>query len=651
MAAGDWLLAQELFERGDPEFVDVVRRVHDADALGAFAPRWYADARPAARRMLLDYLIGPLDAFRHEPLVKRLFKLAEAAGDDEAMGRLLVTLDRSVDRVLKTVHHSERQTARTQEEAQKVERTLRSEGYEHVGSWRQARETFLVWGTRSAEALVPRRGTAMPRDKPVEALGPDPRTGRWVRMKVPEWAVRLRLVASGRYRPADGVEPYRDRLGLFRLFSVGTRRYLRRRAWRYFRRLGRQHPERYVPALVAALALYEDADLVDGVALLDRWGLVHALFHHSPALQSKPGGWVPAPGRTLAELEPAPMFAALWRATPAAVLDLLARARCRTVRQWALRLIESDLAAHRPLMTLEYLLGLLDRGDPEVVARAVEWLEGIDGIGSVDPERWLALLDMEDPTAVDAICTLMVRHLRPDRLGLAEAVRLASRRPVPVARLGLEILRTKTPRTAEDCVALLGLVEAESEPVRPDLLRWARGVLSASEHFRSDWVLEFLDSRHTDARAEGWAWLRDEPRAGDDPTIWRRLSESPYDDVRLPLVSELERRLAGRAPSWDGPGPLDPERLRLLWATVLANIHRGSRAKPLVVRQVLKRLRSHPEESPLLLPVLAVAVRSGRGPEWRAGLAAVVQLVARRPEVEPAVRSAFPELRWSDAMT
>jgi hypothetical protein len=91
-----WSKVEELFERGDPQFVPAIRHIADADRLGAFAPRWYADPRPVARRMLLDYLALPLNAFRHEALVKRLFKLAEAAGDDEALGRFLVLFDRSL---------------------------------------------------------------------------------------------------------------------------------------------------------------------------------------------------------------------------------------------------------------------------------------------------------------------------------------------------------------------------------------------------------------------------------------------------------------------------------------------------------------------------------------------------------------------------
>src|SRR5271170_5349587 len=97
--AGDWLLVQELFERGEPSFVDELRKIDDAEVLGAFALRWLADTRPEARQFLFDYLDRPLNAYRHEALVKRLFKQAEAAGDDALMARFLVCFDRAVRRV------------------------------------------------------------------------------------------------------------------------------------------------------------------------------------------------------------------------------------------------------------------------------------------------------------------------------------------------------------------------------------------------------------------------------------------------------------------------------------------------------------------------------------------------------------------------
>src|SRR5262249_22786837 len=120
----------------------------------------------------------------------------------------------------------------------------------------------------------------------------------------------------------------------------------------------------------------------------------------------------------------------------------------------------------------------------------------------------------------------------------------------------------------------------------------------------------------------------------------------PYDDVRLKLVADLERRV-GKDGGLSEAMALDADMVRLLWASVLLNIHRGNRAKPLVVAQMVRRLRWDPYSAASLLPILSVAVRSIRGPEWRAGLAGVVQLVEQNPNLQPLVREAFPELQWA----
>jgi hypothetical protein len=66
-----------------------------------------------------------------------------------------------------------------------------------------------------------------------------------------------------------------------------------------------------------------------------------------------------------------------------------------------------------------------------------------------------------------------------------------------------------------------------------------------------------------------------------------------------------------------------------------------------VVRQLVARLEKHPAESGELLPILAVALRSLRGPEWRAGLTGVVRLAIRNPDLLPLLGQMFPELRMS----
>jgi hypothetical protein len=599
MAAG-WLILEEMLERGDPAFVDALRDQTDADALGKFAAKWINDRRREARRLLFEYLNQPLNAYRHEALVKRLFKLAEEAGDDELMGAFLVAFDRSVRRIRRRRHHYD---------------------------WRSRRS----WEEESVR--VP-RDTTMPRDKSATRAARNPRTGEPMKVPVAAW-----------FRWPKDPTQLKGMLESKRLFTVHTRNYLRRRTWRYFRNLGREEPERYLAAVTALLKRYTDADMPDGLALLDNWGLIHILFHHCQALWARPHGWIVADGHSLAELEPAPIYEEIWQGAPERLIELLKQARCRPVRQWVLRLIQLEHGTLIARLPLVELLALLTHEDEDVVAIAAEALRQAPGLDQLSVERWLELLEAKQTLAIDAICELMASNLRPDRLTFEQSVQLASSRVLPVARLGFGFLQSKAPRSEEDCRALLGLAEAEAVPVRPELVKWARGLLSKSSFFQPAWVLEYLDSRHDDVRAEGWAWFQDEPRTRDDVDLWRRLLESPYDDVRTKLVADLEKRVEGRHGRWFENGKLDPELIRLLWATVLLNIHRGNRSKPAVVRQLVGRMTRKAEEAPHLLPILSVALRSVRGPEWRTGLAGVVQLVQRRPELEPRVRQVFPELQ------
>jgi hypothetical protein len=638
-----WPYAEELLEHGDPAFVAEVRRLTDANRLGELAPRWYADTRPAVRQLLFDYLDLPLNAFRHEALVKRLFKLAWQANDDEVMARFLVLFDRSVRREVKRRRRYQSVKAKSKEAALALAQEWRAEGADSV--WFVG--SSGLFGVRQAvPAAEPTAGAnlrdidSVHRQWTEEALASPPGTTMW---RPPGTERKERW-----HRPAGShpiSEAQRQQLAKHRLFSLPTRRYLRRRAWRYFRLLGKNHPERYVPAMSIALKCYRDEDVADGLALLDNWGLVHALFHHSPVLQSDPRGWRPAPGRSLRELESAPIYEPLWLANPRALLDLVREGRCRPVRQWALHLIRRDHGAILRNLPPEELFAWLRHPDPLLVLAAVEVLRDFPDLASFGVDRLLHLVEEPNPETIESICELLTR-LSPDHITLAQAAWLTAQRPLPVARLGLSWLRTKAPTNAEDYQALLSLVDAEAIPLRPEIVRHVRGVLGAVANFPVDWVLEFLDSRHADVRAEGWRWLITEPRAADNAGVWQKLLESPYDDVRLPLIEVLEALVADQNPPSLEGGPVDTGLVRLLWATVLLNAHRGGRRKPLVVGQVVRRLLRHPAEAAVLLPILAAALRSVRGPEWRAGLAGLVQAVRQNPDLRPLVESIFPELKF-----
>ncbi|HVY46142.1 MAG TPA: hypothetical protein VHB21_09695, partial [Minicystis sp.] len=118
-------------------------------------------------------------------------------------------------------------------------------------------------------------------------------------------------------------------------FSLVTRQYLRRRGFRYFRRIAHADLARYRRGVARALALYEDAHLARPEQLLDAWTFVHVVYGESPVIERRARGVVVAPGRALSELEPAPMFPEAWRGAFADVLGLALAARARPVRAFA----------------------------------------------------------------------------------------------------------------------------------------------------------------------------------------------------------------------------------------------------------------------------------------------------------------------------
>lgn len=232
--AGSTILLDEFFERGDDRFGAELRRTTAAAKLGALAARWYRDPRPWARAQLLAYLDDGCDRPHHKQLVKQLFKLAEAAGDDLAMAGFLVAFDRLTRRSLVAVSRYD-------------------------------------WQTRVTATTHVLREDA---------------------------SVINRLVRAGRPTLDSPV------------FSRVTRRYLARRAARYFRYLGYRDPARYRAAMLVALARYTDAALGTTTRLLDAWGLAHALYGGSPVLVHDPRGLRLAPDRRLDELAPAPQIPA-----------------------------------------------------------------------------------------------------------------------------------------------------------------------------------------------------------------------------------------------------------------------------------------------------------------------------------------------------
>lgn len=310
-----FLLVEELLATGDDRFVDAIRDFHVPGSLATLADKWKRDPRPWARQQILRYLDFPLDAPGHETVVKRFFKHAEENRDDELMAAFAVAFDRLVRR----------------------KRRVR---------WRYDWRTRQGW---QEEALVTPRDV-LPTPSPDAKAGP----------------------VTPSFHPAWGPSDRR-----LRLFSFHTRYYLRRRAWRYFRRLGRQRPAEYPAAVAQMLNRYRDEDLAKGEHILDSWSLLHACFGESDVLSFGTSLVRLRKGRALRELAPAPAFPKLWQAPDAGrlLVGLLLDAQSRLVRVWAIGLLRANHAELLKRMPVTDIRRLLDHADDEVQLLGAEVLE------------------------------------------------------------------------------------------------------------------------------------------------------------------------------------------------------------------------------------------------------------------------------------
>ncbi|WP_437723993.1 hypothetical protein [Sorangium sp. So ce861] len=418
-------------------------------------------------------------------------------------------------------------------------------------------------------------------------------------------------------------------------FSMRTRHYLRRRAFRYFRRLGRRDAARYGRAIRAALALYRDEHLDRPERLLDAWGLLHALYWGSPALERLPRGVRLAEGAALAELEPAPLYPEAWQGAFDGVLGLVTAARSRAVRSFAIALLGRAYAAELRGLSVARVRALLESPHDEVQTFAAGLLQQIPGLEGLPIADWLALLQTENAAALAFLCEAVVKHVAPARLSLAECVDLARARAAPVAELGLRWVKTKPVKTAADLDTIARLATAGAPRVREEAVAWLIDALRSSPHSRAEHVRDLLDARHEDVRAAGLELFESDARFRDDTGLWAALSETPHADARAFLIRHLTARKAALA----------PEALRHVWAAALLAVHGGARDKRAVVRQIADRVVARPGEADALLPLLGVALRSVRPPERRAALGALARAAFRAPALRDAIARRLPELR------
>lgn len=569
------LLAEEYFASESPAFLETLRRVNQPKALAGLADRWKRDPRPWAREQIFAYLAEPLNCPGHQPVVKHLFKHSEENKDHELMGAFLVAFDRQVRRQIRTKRR---------------------------------------WNFRSRTVTEEER-LVTPRD-----------------------VVPLKINREARHPATGEIIGYGVRASpKAKLFTYRTRYYLRRRAWRYFRRLGFRDAGAYLQAIVPPLAAYTDEDLQRGENILDSWGLVHACFGEHDALEFDATHVRLKEGQSLTDLSPAPMFPDGWKKPEAAqvLLALATQARSRLMRVWSMLLFQRE-HLNFPV-PLETIVRLLDHEDAEVQQFGSKLLETSPALATLPIPGWLKLLETKNEQALQRICDAFARHVSAERLNLQQCIDLACMRPVPVGRLGQIYLKQRVITSSTEREQINALANVKCAAVAGELTAWALGFLGSKENYVSDQVIRFFDSTLLETRGAAWAWLVAESSALHDPAFWSRLVETPYDDLRLRIVDFLMEHTKM-------PGA-EPDKLEFVWRSVLLGVHRGGRQKAKAVQQIARAILQNPGSCDSLLPVLVVAVRSVRGPEARAGLAAVVSVIEALPQLAGAMRKFLPELK------
>ena len=430
---------------------------------------------------------------------------------------------------------------------------------------------------------------------------------------------------------------------LNRLFSHRTRNYLRRAAWRYFRVLSHHQPEVYVQQIAQALARYEDHDFQDGENILDNWSLMHACFYHHDAIQFTAAHSNLAQEATLADLSPAPYQAEAWKSNAAAeaLLGLLVDANSTFVRIWAVELFLQNFKESVGQIGLRKLIHMMASPDVRLQNFATEAFESHPDLPTLNVEQWLALLDEAGVGQLPRICEAMKKHVALERLDTDQLIQLTCAKQVPVAMMGFEFAQTRDIDRPFSTSELSRFAESQCAQQASAISTFAlTRIGQLNEDALPDQVIGFFDSLLKPTRAAAMQWLSESDSPGyGRAKLWSMLVETPFDDVKLPMVELLHRRCQHA----DG----ETDRWAPVWVAVILGVNRGGRTKPKALDQLAAAIIRDPQTSADLLPVVALAIRSIRNTELRSGLASLAKILDAHPELSSEIQQAIPELEFA----
>ena len=423
-----------------------------------------------------------------------------------------------------------------------------------------------------------------------------------------------------------------------REFSRATRRYLMRRALRYFRHLGHQDASQYRSVIVQALKIYREEHLNTVGRLLGSWGLMHLLYGRSTVLKRHPRGIRLAQGGSLDALTPMPWFPELWAEAFTDLLELLMEAGSRTVRAWALALLHTSHPERLRQLTLAQIKALLVAKNDEAQALGVELFNEQGSLEELSITDWLQLLAVENLEVLAAVCDRAVLGLNGAALSLEQCVVLTLSSAAPLAQLGFAFCRTKKITSESDLATLLRVTQAKVEAVRTQAASYCGELLGSLPFATLEQVRDLCDSRYRDVRAAGLQTAQ--ARFAERIDLWTALCESPYPEVRSHVV---KRAGQFRAES--------PRTMNHLFGTVLLSLQGAAKDKRRVAKEMVERIGVRPEEARLLLPMLGAVLRSIHPVERGFALGALTQMALKNEAVRALAAEEFPEFSLSGAVS
>jgi hypothetical protein len=404
-----------------------------------------------------------------------------------------------------------------------------------------------------------------------------------------------RLGREGQGTRADLKSGYDGQVRSTFVFGRATRVYLRRRSWRWLRRLAAWQPGLYAPAAAEAVVHYtaEDEAAPHGrfgayasCYLLHRvlWGRSprYRLLSGSLRFRLQPGAAVTAPGSAREE-----SFPELWDRAPEAYLRLLGGSRLIVVQQFALTAIAARHRATLAAAPPEQVLALLDapyeptvqlaleelrrRFDPAqpdwvllaalladarplVRALGLEWLEPTDGRWARAPDAAARLLggvhaevrDTVARVAIDSLATATEAERRAVAQHLVDLLRSGEPEDgahQAVATVVLQALLADVEALDLDFATLSAAVDSGSGALRAVAAAVVVRRPGALDELGVPRVVAMAKNEAQFVRDAAFALLeREVQRFAAEPWPLLSVAESPWTDGRRRAV-ELLRRL------------------------------------------------------------------------------------------------------------